>query len=162
MVLNRIYLSHTLSFSETTYTFSKLKKKTVKKLFFVIAISIATISVSNAQNAETVSKTTERSVEDLAKKRTEGFSKRFEIPKDLEPKIYSIMLDRISSIRNAKAVSPPNTKAIKAANKKFQSGLKGVLSPEQYKKVKDGYAKSMAKVKKEKGKTAFKELQMSE
>ena len=134
----------------------------MKKLFFFIAISLATISVSNAQNAETATKTAERTVEELAKKRTEGFVKRFELPKDLEPKIYTVMLERVSSIRKAKAVNPPNTKAIKAANKKFKSGLKGALSPEQYKKVMDSYSKSMAKIKKEKGAAAYKEMQMSE
>lgn len=91
------------------------------------------------------------SVEEMAKKRTDGMIKRFGFPQDLYAKLYPINVERTTAVRKAKAVEPADRAAMKAANENYKAGLQKVLTPAQFQQVKEAWAEAKAKHKDAKG-----------
>ncbi len=117
-------------------------------------MSIATINAQGqdkkAGNAK--QKNATLSNEELAKKCTDKMIQKFAFPQDLSANIYPVNLEHISSVRKAKATSPPDKAALNAAHQKHRAGIQSALTPEQFAKVKKAWDEAKAEKKAEKGK----------
>lgn len=107
-----------------------------------------------AKNAGGKGENTKMTVEEIAKKRTDGMIKRFGFPQDLYAKIYPLQLSRTNEMHKARATEPVDKAAMKSASTTYKAGLQKVLTPTQFQQVKQAWAEARAKHKEGRGEKA--------
>jgi protein CpxP len=119
----------------------------MKKVILIAAclLSLTTVNAQEAVTGErkTTNKETKNGTpEQRAQKHVDGIASEVTLTEDQKPKIYAFALAKVkkSDEIRAKYKTAENTEAknteMKAAKKEFQTNVKGVLTPEQFEKLK--------------------------
>ncbi len=131
-------------------------------MMMVVALLVSATAVNaqaqkatmKAKNADSKVERAEMTVEDMAKKRTDGMIKRFGFPQSLYAKIYPLQLNRINEMHKARATEPMDKTAMRVASETYKTSLQKVLTPAQFQQVKQAWAEARAKHKEGKGEKA--------
>jgi len=132
----------------------------MKKIMMMVVALLVSATTVNAQTQKATMQArnvggkgehAKMTVEEMAKKRTDGMIKRFGFPQDLYAKIYPLQLNRTNEMHKARATDPVDKAAMKSASATYKAGLQKVLTPAQFQQVKQAWAEARAKHKEGKG-----------
>lgn len=104
----------------------------MKKWSFLVALIVLVFSSLFAQSGDRERGKNAKRNEDIASERAAAMIKEYGFPQSMRVPIAALKLKRLNSADMAKSSKPINKEALVEANRAYRTGMKNLLTPQQF------------------------------